>query len=174
MRLDQAMEADMTITIELYDMGSTDPRIFEADESSTIAEAVMLKPAEVLVLVDEGDETDGDVDLVELDRRTTVGEASRGHSRLTLLRNPAARVTVNVHYAGVSKALHVRSSTRIRRIRKLAIAALGVAPELATDTALRLPGSNVDLTPKSPIGAYLGKGQREIDLDLVHKDRPQG
>ncbi|MBB6627496.1 hypothetical protein H5V45_09190 [Nocardioides sp. KIGAM211] len=164
----------MTITIELYDMGSTDPHIFEAEESSTIAEAVKLKSAEVLVLVDEGDEVDGDVDLVELDRRTTVGEASRGHSRLTLLRNPAARVTVNVHYAGVSKALQVRSTTRIRRIRKLAIAALGVDPERATDTALRLPGSDVDLTPKSPIGAYLGKGQRQIDLDLVHKDRPQG
>lgn len=161
----------MTITIELYDLGSADPRIFEAEESSTIAEALKLKSAEVLVLVDEVDE---DVDVVEVDRRTTVGEASRGHSRLTLLRNPAARVTVNVHYAGVSKVLQVRSTTRIRRIRKLAIAALGVDPERATDTALRLPGSDADLTPKSPIGAYLDKGQSQIDLDLVHKDRPQG
>ena len=164
----------MTITIELYDMGSTEPRIFEAEESRSLTDAVKLKSTEVLVLVDEGDEVDGDVDLVQLDRRTTVGEASQGHSRLTLLRNPAAKVTVNVHYAGVSKALQVRSTTRIRRIRKMAIAALGVDPERATDTSLRLSGSDADLTPKSPIGAYLGKGQHQIDLDLVHKDRPQG
>lgn len=164
----------MTITIELYDMGSTEPLIVEAEESSNLAEAVKLKAAEALVLVDEGDEVDGDVDLVELDRRTTVAEVAQGHSRLTLLRNPAAKVTVHVHYAGVSKTLQVRSTTRIRRIRKLAIAALGIDPERATDTSLRLHGSDADLTPKSPIGAYLIKGQHQIDLDLVHKDRPQG
>ncbi|TDW19450.1 hypothetical protein [Kribbella kalugense] len=155
--------------IDLYEMGSRQPAMTDASDDQRLDEALRLHGGDVLVLVD-----DEDVDFADLDISRTVGDVAAGRTDLVILRNPLAKVTVNIHYAGLTKPLQVHAATRIRRIRKLAIKALELDAETAADTALRLEGANTDLPLKQPIGIYLDKGQHQISLDLVHKTRPQG
>jgi hypothetical protein len=157
--------------IDVYEMGSKQPTTTEAADDQRLDKALTLGDGDVLVLIDENDET---VDFADLDVSRTVGDVAAGRPGLVFLRNPLAKVTVQVHYTGATETLHVHAATRIRRIRKLAIKALGLDAETAADTTLRLEGSNADLPGKQPIGIYLTKGEHEISLDLVHKTRPQG
>jgi hypothetical protein len=163
-------ERDMT-TVELYDVGTTEPLVTEAADDHRIVDLAEIDESDVLVVVDEAD---NQVEFVGLDVTLTVGEVANGQKSLSLLRNPTVKVTAHVHYAGDVVDLDVHAATRIRRVRKLAVAAFELDAERAADTSLRLEGSDVDLPLKRPIGAYLVKGQHEITLDLVHKVRPQG
>lgn len=158
-------------TLELYDSGSSEPTVTEADDDHRLVDLVEIYEKDVIVLVDD---TDDQVEFVELDITATIAEVAQGKEILTLLRNPRTKVTVHVHYAGNTVDVHVHAATRLRRVRKLAVEALDLDAEGAADTTLRLEGSEEDLPLKRPVGAYLKKDQHEISLDLVHKVRPQG
>lgn len=159
-------------TIEIYDLSTVEPTVIDAvPDERHLYDLRGVQAGDSLVLVDE---TDEQVEFDRLDLRQTVGELGQGKLRLMLLRNPRAKVTVRIEYAGDTVEVHVHAATRLRRVRKLACVALGLDDDAAVDTSLRLPGSEVDLPLKRPIGAYLDKGQHKIILDLVHKVRPQG
>lgn len=156
--------------IDLFEMGSQQPASTDAHDDQRLDEALQLHDGDVLVLVDD----DENIDFVDLDLSRTVGDVAAGRTGLVILRNPLAKVTVDVHYTGLTAPLQVHAATRIRRVRKLAIKALELDAETAADTALRLEGSSADLPLKQPIGIYLAPGRHQISLDLVHKKRPQG
>jgi hypothetical protein len=159
-------------TIHLYDVGSREPVTTEAVDEASVQQALNLHDGDVLVVVDDSDHGDGG--LTDIDITRTVADLSNGRTGLVLLRNPLARVTVTVSYAGTMATLHVHAATRVRRIRRLAVRNLGLDDATAADTSIRLVGSDEDLSPNRPIGAYLANGEHEIALDLVHRVRPQG
>jgi hypothetical protein len=142
--------------LELFDIGSTKPTVSEVDGDRRLVDLVEISETDVLVLVDD---TDDQVELLELDVTKTITELSQGNSILSLLRNPRAKVTVNVTYLGDTVPIHVHAATRLRRVRKLAIEALCLDAERAADTVLRLEDSEDDLPLKRPIGAYINQGQ---------------
>lgn len=157
-------------TIDLFEMGSPQPATTDAPDDRRLDEVLKLRDGDVLVLVGDDD----DVDVVDLDPTRTVGDVAAGRAGLVIVRNPLTKVTVHVHYTGLTEPLRVHAATRIRRVRRMAIKALGLDAETAVDTSLRLEGSDTDLPVKRPIGIYLDRGEHEISLDLVHKKRPQG
>lgn len=158
-------------TIHLFDVGSPVPVTTEARGEVAVKQALSLEDGDALVLIDD---SDLDVDFANVDITQTVADLAKGSPGLVLLRNPLGRVTANVSYAGSLATIHVHAATRIRRVRRLAIRELGLDDATAADTSIRLAGSEEDMPPNRPIGAYLAKGEHKIALDLVHRVRAQG
>src|SRR5437764_15085596 len=112
-------------------------------------------------------------DDVEIGIELTIGElfgTSPGH----VLVHHCRQVTVTVSYVGTVKTIEVHPSAHVKKVREKAIAAFGLNPATAADLVLRVPGTNDDLPPNSPIGAFVPKGSCAVQLDLVHLVRPQG
>lgn len=139
-------------------------RTHEVEPETRLREVVVIDAEERVYLVDGKEELDLELTVVE-----AFGEEP-GHVVVHRCRS----ITVIVAYSGNERTLQAHPSTRLRKVRKQAAEAFGIAPADAAGLQLRLPDSTVDLNVAEPVGAVTPRGECTVTLDLVHAQRPQG
>ena len=83
-------------------------------------------------------------------------------------------IAVTVGYGGADKVVKVHPASRLREVRKLAIAAFGISQAAAADLVLRLPDGSEDLDLNAPVTTIVPRRTCSTTVDLVHTVRPQG
>lgn len=103
--------------------------------------------------------------------RDVFGTERRGRIHLHRCRS----VKVGVEYNGRSVGHQFPPSATIHRVMAWAVGPSGFkVEEDAHDLTLQARGTSVPLAPNIHIGTLVLKGQCDLQLELVPKDRPQG
>jgi hypothetical protein len=159
-------EADIeTLRLHVYEAGNTTPASHtDVAREATLREILVIEETETVYRVGSEEILDLDIELIAL---FPDGPAH-------VIKHHCSEVEVTISYAGTPVELKVPPATHAQKVRADAIAALGISPANAADLELRIPGTEEDLNPAKPIGAYVAKGICTLTLDLVHIVRPQG
>lgn len=159
-------KADLeTLRLHVYEAGNTTPTSHtDVPPGATLQEIVVIEETETVYRV--GSEAIIDVDIEVI----TLFPDGPAH----IIKHHCREVEVTVSYVGTPVELKVHPAAHVQKVRADAIAALGITPVNAADLELRIPGTEADLDPAKPIGAYVAKASCALTLDLVHVVRPQG
>jgi hypothetical protein len=161
-----ANEADLeTLRVHVYEAGNPTPASHtDVPPEATLREILLIEETETVYRV-------GDEEILDLDLEI-IALFPNGPAHI--IKHHCREVEVTISYAGTPVEVKVHPAAHVQKVRAAAIAALGISPANAADLELRIPGTEEDLDPAKPIGAYAAKGTCTLTLDLVHIVRPQG
>jgi hypothetical protein len=159
-------EAELeTLRLHVYEAGAPSPVSHsEVPPKTILRELLVVEETETLYRVGTEEIIDLDIEIVAL---FTGGPVH-------VIKHHCNELKITVSYTGNTVELKFHPAAHVKKVRAEAVAALGITPAHAADLELRIPGTEDDLDPAKPIGAYVPKGACELALDLVHIVRPQG
>lgn len=152
------------VRIHHFAAGEAVAQTREVEPDARLDDLLVLEKDEKVFVVD---------DEVELDVTVTVEAVLAGRPG-HLATSACHQIAVTVGYAGADKVVKVHPATRLREVRKRAIAAFEISQAAAADLVLRVPGETEDLDLNAPVTTIVPRRTCSTTVDLVHTVRPQG